>query len=310
MDISQRTKHIFFITDNKYFAPKENESITIHKYFDVSKKRLFSFIFQKDELFVILNQGTFGSAFFGNTVINEPKYFIIKKFNPIFILIQIIYNTGEEADKKNKISDLKKDEFIDINAIIQTYSDNLKKLEDKTDNFNNNFDSIFKSSVNFVKNIFNKYSSDIGLITETQEIKYDSGEEKNICVKKLESKVFNYLNSKINLNEEEIKEIRESCALVPSDEEVLTQRKIYEKITILEPFLPVNLYKNYLNYKHLDFLNEDEVSKISAESANKANKRKNKEEKSNKREKKKKGEKNVEVPKNQASILDMFNKKK
>ena len=76
----QNTMNTFFITDKNYTLPKEKESIIIHKYFDISKSRFFSFTIQNNDLFLILNQNTFGSAFFGNTVITEPKYFILKKF--------------------------------------------------------------------------------------------------------------------------------------------------------------------------------------------------------------------------------------
>lgn len=312
MDSIQNSMNIFFITDKNYTLPKEKESITIHKYFDVSKSRFFSFTIQNNDLFLILNQNTFGSAFFGNTVITEPKYFILKKFNPIWILIQIIYYDNSKEDTKEKNKKINTNDFIDTNAIIQKYEDILKTFATKFDLFNNNFDSISKSSLSFVKYIFDKYSNNIESIAEIKEIGNNGDNDKRICAKRCESKVYNYLNSKVNLNSEESKEIENSGAINEDEKEILTKRKIYEKITILEPFLPNDLYKDYLKYKHIDFLNEDDISVLSNESEkkNKNNKRKHEENKDN--QKKKSRKKNKEEPvisKNQKDITLFFGKK-
>ena len=312
MDSIQNSMNIFFITDKNYTLPKEKESITIHKYFDVSKSRFFSFTIQNNDLFLILNQNTFGSAFFGNTVITEPKYFILKKFNPIWILIQIIYYDNSKEDTKEKNKKINTNDFIDTNAIIQKYEDILKTFATKFDLFNNNFDSISKSSLSFVKYIFDKYSNNIESIAEIKEIGNNGDNDKRICAKRCESKVYNYLNSKVNLNSEESKEIENSGAINEDEKEILTKRKIYEKITILEPFLPNDLYKDYLKYKHIDFLNEDDISVLSNESEkkNKNNKRKHEESKDN--QKKKSRKKNKEEPvisKNQKDITLFFGKK-
>jgi hypothetical protein len=312
MDSIQNSMNIFFITDKNYTLPKEKESITIHKYFDVSKSRFFSFIIQNNDLFLILNQNTFGSAFFGNTVITEPKYFILKKFNPIWILIQIIYYDNSKEDAKEKNKKINTNDFIDTNAIIQKYEDILKTFATKFDLFNNNFDSISKSSLSFVKYIFDKYSNNIESIAEIKEIGNNGDNYKRICAKRCESKVYNYLNSKVNLTSEESKEIENSGAINEDEKEILTKRKIYEKITILEPFLPNDLYKDYLKYKHIDFLNEDDISVLSNESEkkNKNNKRKHEESQDNKRKKSRK--KNKEEPvisKNQKNITLFFGKK-
>lgn len=312
MDSIQNSMNIFFITDKNYTLPKEKESITIHKYFDVSKSRFFSFTIQNNDLFLILNQNTFGSAFFGNTVITEPKYFILKKFNPIWILIQIIYYDNSKEDTKEKNKKINTNDFIDTNAIIQKYEDILKTFATKFDLFNNNFDSISKSSLSFVKYIFDKYSNNIESIAEIKEIGNNGDNDKRICAKRCESKVYNYLNSKVNLNSEESKEIENSGAINEDEKEILTKRKIYEKITILEPFLPNDLYKDYLKYKHIDFLNEDDISVLSNESEkkNKNNKRKHEESKDN--QKKKSRKKNKEEPvisKNQKNITLFFGKK-
>ena len=316
----QNTKYTFFITDKNYIFPKENDNIVIQKYFDISKNRLFSFIFQDNDLFIILNQNTFGSAFFGNTVITEPMYFLIKKFNPIFILIQILYGHKNEEETKQKNKKLGSNDFVDTSAIIQNYEDNLKSLKDKNELFNNiNFDTIFKSSKNFVKTIFAKFSKNLELISEIKEIENDLEGEKKICAKKCESKIFSFLNTKVNLNSSDNKEIEESGIQDEKEKEILINRKIYEKITILEPFLPNYLVESYLKYKHIEFLDEDEISKMSNcsnKSANKTNKRKKGGEKSEKKQKNKNKNKNNKesevklTKKDQKTIFDLFNKPK
>ena len=284
MDSILNTKHVFFITDKNYILPKENENIIIQKYFDISKKQIFSFTTQNNELFIVLNQKTFGSAFFGNTVITTPKYYIIKKFNPILLLIQIIYaeeKREETKDKKTNIND-----FIDTNAIIQKYEDNFKSLQKSEIFNNNNYDSIFKSSMNLVKHIFEKYSK---LIESIAEIKEFEEIEKKICAKKCESKIFNYLNSKVNnLKEEEIKEIEDLKPANEKEKKELMDRVSFERLSILEPFLPNELYLKYRDYRFKEFAEEDEISKKSNISEKSRNKRKNVEEKSNKKRKNKK----------------------
>lgn len=298
---SIKTNHIFFITDNNFIIPKENETILIQKYFDVTKNRLFSFIIQNNELFLLLNQETYGSAFFGNYVLKEPKYLIIKKFNPIFIFIQIIYNSQTEEEAKEKNKNLSSNEFIDTSSFIQRYEDKLKSLAEKSDLFNNDFDSIFKLSMKFVKYIFDQFSKNLALITEVKEISSDLDEDKKICVKKCESKLFNYLNSKVNLNQCENKEIENSKYNNENEKDILIKRKIYEKITVLEIFLPEDIYKKFLKYKHVDSLDDDEISNGSENNKN-----------DNKRKTGKKKKKEKDEParsKNQKTILEAFKTK-
>ena len=304
MDSIENIKHTFFITDKNYILPKENESLKIQKYFDTSRKQIFSFTTQKDGLFLILNQKAFGSAFFGNTVLANPKYYIIKKFNPILLLIQIIYSDEKKDETKNKTSNSNFD-FIDTNAIIQKYEDKLKSLK-SSEIFNNiNFDTIFKSSMNLVKDIFDKYSKNIEYIAEIKEI---DDLEKKICVKKCESKIFNYLNSKVNnISKEEMEEIEKLKPKNEDEKKELIDRISFEKFSILEPFIPNELTLKYKEYRFKDYAEEDEKSKKTDNSEKSANKRKHKEDKSNKKRnnKKEKGEKS----KNQSEIDQFFIKK-
>ena len=302
MDSIQNTKHAFFITDKNYNLPKENDSLIIDKYFDISRNQMFSFTTQNDELFIILNQNSFGSAFFGNTVLVNPKYYIIKKFNPVLLLIQIIYSDEKKDETKIKTSNNTYD-FVDTNAIIQKYEDKFKSLKN-SEIFNNiNYDSLFKSSIKIVKNIFEKYSK---YIENIAEIKIINDLEKRICVKKCESKIFNYLNSKVNnISEEEIKEIEKLNPKNEDEKKELMDRISFEKFSILESFIPNELSLKYKEYRFKQYVEEDEISKKTDNSEKSGNKRKNKEKSNKKRaNKKEKGEKS----KNQFSIDNYFKK--
>jgi len=303
MELIQNTKHTFFITDKNYNLPKENESLIILKYFDISRNQTFSFTSQNNELFIILNQKTFGSAFFGNTVITNPKYYIIKKFNPILLFIQIIYADENKNETKNKNAITY--DFVDTHEIIQKYEDKLKSLKN-SEIFNNlNYDSIFKSSMNLVKNIFEKYSKNIEYIAEIKEI---DELEKKTCVKKCESKIFNYINSKVNnLTEEEIREIENLKPKDENEKKELMERVSFEKFSILEPFIPKGLYIKYRDYRFKEYAEEDEISKKTANSDKSGHKRKNVGEKSNKKRNNKK--ENAERSKNQIGIENFFVKK-
>jgi hypothetical protein len=301
MNSIPKTKHAFFITDGKFNLPKENENLVIQKFYDISKNKIYSFICQNDDLYIMINQNTFGSAFFGNTVLKNPKYYIIKKFNPILLIIQIIYSDEKKEENKgnNNIYD-----YVDTNAIIQKYEDKLKILKN-SELFNNmNFDSIYKSTINLIKNIFEKYSKYIELIAEVKEI---DAIEKKICAKKCESKIFNYLNSKVNnLNDDEMKEIENLKPNNEDEKKELMDRASYEKFSILEPFIPNEINSKYKTYRFKDYIEEDEISKASNNSV-KSGKRKNVGEKSNKKRHAKKAPK--ERSKGQFS-MDSFLKKK
>ena len=293
-----KSYYTFFISDKEYKSPKEEESLIIEKYFDISKNRLFSFTFQNDQLYIILNQNTFGSAFFGNIVLTKPKYFIIKKFNPIFILIQIIYMDNSENNNK---------EYIDSFDYIQKYEEKLKNLKNNEIFYDKNFDEIFNSSIKLLKFIFEKYQKDLEKISQVKEMaSIDEKNGINIFIKRCESKLNEYLNSKVNLTEEEIVVIEMNEKITPEEKNILMNRKKYEKASILEPFIPSQIYMKYLKYKHLDFLKEEDIKKLD-NSAIKNNKRKKKDEKPEKSEKKKKKE--GERSKGQMDINTFFPKK-
>ena len=68
----------------------------------------------------------------------------------------------------------------------------------------------------------------------------------------------------------------------------LMDRISFEKFSILEPFIPNELYIKYRDYRFKEFAEEDEISKKSNISEKSGNKRKNVAEKSNKKRNNKK----------------------
>ena len=73
-----------------------------------------------------------------------------------------------------------------------------------------------------------------------------------------------------------------------NEKKELIDRVSFERLSILEPFLPNELYLKYRDYRFKEFAEEDEISKKSNVSEKSRNKRKNVEEKSNKKRKNKK----------------------
>ena len=71
--------------------------------------------------------------------------------------------------------------------------------------------------------------------------------------------------------------------------------------------MPNEIYMGYLKYKHIDFLNEDEIS-MKSDEHEKNNKRKKTPEKENKRKRKGKKEKEELTLKDQKTIFDMLKK--
>ena len=125
-------------------------------------------------------------------------------------------------------------------------------------------------------------------------------------MKKCESKIFNYLNSKVNnISEEEIKEIEKLNPKNEDEKKELMDRISFEKFSILESFIPNELSLKYKEYRFKQYVEEDEISKKTDNSEKSGNKRKNKEKSNKKRaNKKEKGEKS----KNQFSIDNYFKK--
>ena len=156
--------------------------------------------------------------------------------------------------------------------------------------------------MNLVKDIFEKNAKNIEYIAEIKEI---DDLEKKICVRKCESKIFNYLNSKVNnISKEEMEEIEKLKPKNEDEKKELMDRISFEKFSILEPFIPNELTLKYKEYRFKDYAEEDEKSKKTDNSEKSANKRKHKEDKSNKKRnnKKEKGEKS----KNQSEIGQFF----
>ena len=276
------TKFLFFITDDKYTPPKNEENVQIEKYYDLEKKYVLSFIKNDKDLFIILSQNSFGSAFFGNTVILSPKYYMIKKINPLLILIPIIFKFSSKT------------EFKDINIITEEYQEELKKKKLN--------DELIKCSKKFLESLFNENISQLEIISETKEISYDK--DKTYCVKLCESKITNFINSRVNLNTEESVQIELEEAS-NDDKEILKKRKLFEKASIFEPFLPTEFFMNYLKYKQIEEFVRKKTEDFGENMNNETIKRKNNG-KSGKTAKKKGKKELDEKPTNQKTLNGFF----
>ena len=217
----------FFISDNSLKPFNLNSKIKLWNYYDISNKRFLTFYLENNDLYILLKQNVFGSAFLGNQVIFEPKFIIIKKFDPTLILINFIYSCKEN----NK--------FTDIETLVYNYNLILQQNDDYEKN------NKFKDSILFIKKILEIYKNKLNLICEFKN------DDLNISYKFLESKVFFYLNNKINLNDNEILEIKSFSN--EKEFEIYKKRKIEEKCRIICEFLPPEIKENYFNSKQIQY---------------------------------------------------------
>ena len=225
----EKTKYLFLITDDKFSTPEKDQNILVEKYYDLEKKYVLTFIKKEKDLFIIFSQNAFGSAFFGNTVILSPKYYMIKKINPLLILIPIIFKFANKT------------EFKDVNIITEEYQKALKK--------NKINEQLIKSSIKFLQAIFTENFFQLEIISDIKEIFHNKN--KTYCVKLCESKIINFINSRVNLSKEECAHI-ELEEISDDGKEILRKRKLLEKASIFEPFLPKEFFMNYLKYKQID----------------------------------------------------------
>ena len=174
----------YLISISNGYTVEEMESIKIYQYYDKNNNRLLSFTYnKKNELFILMNQKTFGSAFYGNMVLYKPNISLIIKIDPLLLLVNIMLNYYNEVKFGNKP--------VEINTIIEEYGEAIKEQQKYTKNFNA-FDSL-----NFISKLLNDK------INNLNGICYVSG----IFVKPEESRILTYLNQKINITEDENKEI-------------------------------------------------------------------------------------------------------
>ena len=216
----------FFISNNSLKPFNLDSKIKLWNYYDISNKRFLTFYFENNDLYILLKQNIFGSAFLGNQVFFNPKFIIIKKFDPTLILINFLYSSQE----KNK--------YLNIETLIDNYDSQLQQ-NDKYE-----IDIKFKNSILFIKKILEIYEENMNLICEI--IKDDIS-----AYKFLESKVIIYLNNKINLNDNEILEIKSNYN--EKDFEIYKKRKFEEKCRIICEFLPPEIKENYFNSKQIQY---------------------------------------------------------
>ena len=271
----------FFISDNSLKPFNLDSTIKLWNYYDISNKRFLTFYFENNDLYILLNQNIFGSAFLGNQVFFNPKFIIIKKIDPTLILINFIYSSIEN----NKYSN--------IETLIDNYYLKLKQ----NDKYKN--DIKFKNSILFIRKILEIYKENLNLICEVLK---DENEYKF-----LESKVMIYLNNKINLNDNEILEIKSNYN--EKEVEIYKKRKFEEKCRIICEFLPPEIKENYFNskqiqYKYKEIKIDDDNNNDNINNNN--NKRKNYKEENIKKTRKK----NEKDPtKAQSKISDFFKNK-
>ena len=271
----------FFISNNSLKPFNLDSKIKLWNYYDISNKRFLTFYFENNDLYILLKQNIFGSAFLGNQVFFNPKFIIIKKFDPTLILINFLYSSQE----KNK--------YLNIETLIDNYDSQLQQ-NDKYE-----IDIKFKNSILFIKKILEIYEENMNLICEI--IKDDIN-----AYKFLESKVIIYLNNKINLNDNEILEIKSNYN--EKDFEIYKKRKFEEKCRIICEFLPPEIKENYFNSKQIQY----KYVEIKVDNNNNYNNNNNinKKRKNNNEENiKKTGKKNEKnLPKDQNTIEKYYKK--
>lgn len=320
------------ILSNDFPLPKENEKIKFLKFFDLSSKKVFTFVQHEEQYFIVLSKKMFGSAFFGNLVISNPKYLIIQKFDTLILLINILYVCGAITSKGP----------IDKDAIISAYMEQIekqKKNEEKKDKENNRldktiiYDNYKEETRNFIAGVINHNIDKLNIISEITK-----NEEETYSLVLVQSKVYEYLNSKINLNENDKEEIKntvkgpskkleekqkektqkkseeskptenpqknlEEMGQIENDQKELERRKLEEKCEIIGQFLPQEFFTKYMDYKGININPKEQLSNEQNEPKKKANKSQNK------TNKKKKAEKQNEIPRGQQTI-NFYMKKK
>jgi hypothetical protein len=279
IDFEPTFNDVVFIFDNTFKKYNENDNLKFWKFYDISNKRLLSFIFENNELFICFQQNIFGSCFLGNLVFTEPKFIIVKKIDPVIILIGIIYSTNIEK------------KAILIENIIHNYIEllnNLKDLKEKKD--------IIEQSKNFLNKIFELYKNKLSIICDEKENM--NIDDNNFSYQFLESKVIYYLINKTKITNEDEKEIFQQFNFTDEEKEIIKKRKLTEKCEIIGSFLPKNIYNILLNNLNLNIKEKKEE-----------NEQKRQFEKNKKKNKEKKNAKNIELNKDQGT-LDLFYKKK
>ena len=279
IDFEPTFNDVVFIFDNTFKKYNENDNLKFWKFYDISNKRLLSFIFENNELFICFQQNIFGSCFLGNLVFTEPKFIIVKKIDPVIILIGIIYSTNIEK------------KAILIENIIHNYIEllnNLKDLKEKKD--------IIEQSKNFLNKIFELYKNKLSIICDEKENM--NIDDNNFNYQFLESKVIYYLINKTKITNEDEKEIFQQFNFTDEEKEIIKKRKLTEKCEIIGAFLPKNIYNNLLINLNLSVKEKKEE-----------NEQKRQFVKNIKKNKEKKNAKNIELNKDQGT-LDLFYKKK
>jgi hypothetical protein len=108
-------------TISKDFSLKENEEIEFVTYFDISKRQTFILAIKDNKVHICIKPNHNGSIFYGNYVIEEPSFLLIKKIDPLILLIGLMHITTKIQKDKYSSLDLltigyKYNELIDGGA--------------------------------------------------------------------------------------------------------------------------------------------------------------------------------------------------
>ena len=222
MDSGNNPAKDCIILSNDFPPLQEDEVIKIEKYYDISSKRFLSFIKRYNGLYVVMNKKMFGSAFLGNCMLPQPKYLIVKKIDPLLILLNLLYSC----------SSLTNHVYITLETLMIAYK---VKINEK---------GIADSS--FIQRLLEENKQRLPLICL---VRNEEGEEYQYC----ESKMMSYLNTKINLTKKEEDSIKEENPNVSeSDLGEMKKRKLKEKCEIMSQFLPEELFKRYTQSKGIE----------------------------------------------------------
>lgn len=174
--------------NNLFCIETENFSLKKFKFFDIITDNNFNLLadIKDKKLFLITKISNFGSSFFGNNCISNPKNIIITAIDPLLFLINIVFYTTYQNNinhyrnkyfscdyiydniKSFNVVDFKS---FDINDLFTNYFEKLAQNDD----FKNSSYIIDenKTFVNdFLKIYFLENSERIGLIAEKVESKF------------------------------------------------------------------------------------------------------------------------------------------
>lgn len=234
MNIDSDEKSIFIASDD--FILKENQHVQLFKYYDPLNDQYITFIsssgnFDK-EMYISIKQENFKSAFIGNIVLPAPIMLYVKKFNPLILIIGLI-TLASNRSKSN-------DEEIDYATILNVYSEEVKKGQRINEN----------ECISFVRKVLYGNVDKLGLLCNVKKNDVFD-DDLSFKFRLLKSKVYDFLNSKINIDNEQLNNLSNAKE---SEIEEIKRRMIKERFEVLFKFMPKDLMIEYANDKSMFIL--------------------------------------------------------